>query len=287
MMQAPAVRAAIAAMGHSLTPETLAASRALFADAQNAVAERIKPAASDLAYGQDPRQRLDIYGGAPGAGLPVLVWVHGGGFLRGAKRDDAHPFEAHIGRFAARNGMVGVVLNYRLAPLAQWPSGGEDIALALAWLRANIAAYGGDPARIVVMGTSAGACHIATCLRLQPRLPIRAAVLLSGLYGYTPLDERDRAYFGAGEAAFCDVEQFDAVLRGPMPLFAACTEFDPPRFQAEALALWRRVHDLRGALPRGGVVSGHNHYSISLHIGGPDTRLSDEILGFIAENCAE
>lgn len=281
-MQSTTERAAIAAMGRTLGPDMLAGVYALYRDAQERFAAAQPAAASDLAYGPDARQRLDLYApqGAQGP-APVLLWVHGGGFLRGEKASPDHPFNAHVGRWAARHGMLGAVINYRLAPAHQWPAGGEDVGLALDWLAAHAAEHGGDPARIVVMGTSAGAANIATHLRLRPDAPgVQGAVLLSGLYGFTPLDERDTLYFGPAEA-YPERWSREAMVETPLPLLVACSEFDPTRFQAESTGLAAARLARHGALPRCFYASGHNHFSLAYHLGGSDTRLSDEVLGFI------
>jgi acetyl esterase len=104
----------------------------------------------DLAYGPDPLQTLDVFtpdnaqasSGNKGKTLPVLLFVHGGGFTRGDKHGDFYP--DNITLWAARNGMVGVNIDYRLAPANPWPTGVKDLASAIAWTRANIARYGGD-----------------------------------------------------------------------------------------------------------------------------------------------
>ena len=106
----------------------------------------------DIAYGADPLQKLDVYApeGAAGKRLPVLLFVHGGGFTRGDKRGGFYP--QNITEWAAKNGMVGVDINYRLAPANPWPVGVKDLASAIAWTKANIARYGGDPDRIILFG---------------------------------------------------------------------------------------------------------------------------------------
>ncbi|MFL5521137.1 MAG: alpha/beta hydrolase, partial [Gemmatimonadales bacterium] len=125
-------RAAIAAMGRALGPGLLDAVQALYRPAQEQLAAERPVTHADLRYGAHPQQTLDLY--APddrGDAKPVLLWVHGGGFVRGEKRSPDHPFNAHVGRWAARNGMLGAVMGYRLAPDATWPSGGEDVTAAI------------------------------------------------------------------------------------------------------------------------------------------------------------
>jgi acetyl esterase/lipase len=110
----------------------------------------------DLRYDEvDPAARLDIHkpqGTAAGADLPVLVWIHGGGFVSGDKSHVA-PF---LKIFAAE-GVLAVGINYALAPENRYPASLADIDTALAWIVAHAGARGGDPSRIVLAGDSAGA----------------------------------------------------------------------------------------------------------------------------------
>jgi acetyl esterase/lipase len=186
---------------------------------------------------------------------------------------------------AAQGGFLGVVINYRLAPDHAWPAGAEDVASVVAWLKAEAARHGGDPDRIVLMGTSAGAVHVAAYLKLAGAKDIRAAILLSGLYGYTPLDQRDTLYYGDA-ALYPDRMPLDAVASTPLPLFLACAEFDPPRFQAEFLGLLQDRLHRHGTMPRACILSGHNHYSMAMHLGTADRRLADEIYTFVRETTA-
>ena len=73
----------------------------------------------------------------------------------------------------------------------------------------------------------------------------------------------------------------EAVAASPVPLLAACAEFDPARFQAETLILLQRVLAVRGRAPRSHFASGHNHYTLAMHLGTADTRLADEIVAFV------
>jgi len=112
----------------------------------------------DLAYvpGGHARQKLDLYLPASGARLPVIVWIHGGGFRMGSKSDGA-PVE-----YLAR-GYAVASLDYRLSGDALFPAQIEDCKAAVRWLRANAERYRLDPARFAAWGASAGG-HLAAML---------------------------------------------------------------------------------------------------------------------------
>ncbi len=284
MIQAAMTGAAqIAAMGYSLGPSVLAACRDLFNAEQSALAAQVPVTLADRAYGSHERHRLDIYGGGDTA--PILLFVHGGGFVQGDKGSASQWANAAVGRWAATRGFIGAVMNYRLAADHGWPAGGEDVIAAIDWLISNAKMLGGDFSRIVVVGTSAGAVHIATALKLRPDLPVRGAVLLSGLYGYTPLDQRDTLYYGDNDE-YPERMPREAVAATGLPLMVACAQYDPPRFQAEFLGVMRDRLERHGAMPRSYVASGHNHYSLAMHLGTSDQRLADEIAAFVSDVCA-
>lgn len=276
------IRQTIMALGTDLGPDVLNHCRALFDGEQLALIKQMPVTAADIPYGPHERHRFDLYRPQSDAPAPVLVFVHGGGFLKGDKGgDDAWP-NANVGRMAAQAGFLGVVINYRLAPDHVWPAGSEDVAAVVGWLKAHAAEHGGDPDRIVLMGTSAGAVHVAGYLQLAGSNNIRAAILLSGLYGYTPLDQRDTLYYG-DPALYADRMPLEAVAATELPLFLACAEFDPPRFQAEFLGLMQNRLARHGIMPRAFIHSGHNHYSMAMHLGTADRRLADEICAFVRE----
>ncbi|PXW52789.1 alpha/beta hydrolase [Methylobacterium sp. B4] len=148
----------------------------------------------DAAYGEDPRQRLDVFVPAvPEERAPVLVFFYGGSWNSGSKDDYAFVAQA----FAAQ-GFVTVLPDYRLYPQSRFPDFLEDGAAAIAWVRDNIAAHGGDPSRILLAGHSAGAYNAAmlgldsSYLRragIDPRV-IRAVAGLSGPYDFLPFDQK-------------------------------------------------------------------------------------------------
>jgi acetyl esterase/lipase len=140
----------------------------------------------------DHGQTLDVWRAADaknGEKRPVLIFWHGGGWVKGARQD-----YAFAGRAFARQGFVVVVPDYRKVPQVHFPAFVEDAAQAVAWTRDNIARYGGDPQAIGFSGHSAGA-HTAVLLALDPRWLeaagvdpgiVKAVVGLSGAYDFYP-----------------------------------------------------------------------------------------------------
>lgn len=281
-MQSDIHRNAIAAIGRNLGPAVLEACRTVYDDEQRVLASRISPQVIDAAYGDHPRQRIDLYGGSGDMPKPVLLFVHGGGFVTGDKGDHGAWANANVGRMAASAGMIGAVMNYRLAPDHQCPAGSEDVGAALDWLRANAAAYGGDAAQIFLMGTSAGATHVAGLARLRPDLKdlVKGLILLSGVYGFTPPEDKDLRYFGAAQD-YLDRTPGSALVSCGVPLLLACAQYDPTRFQREFVDLTSEILERTGAMPPSYIASGHNHYTLSLHLGSADRRLADEIISFM------
>lgn len=139
------------------------------------------------------RAKLDLYrpkGGVQNA--PVLIQIHGGGWTIGNKEQQGLLI---MNRMAAR-GWVGVSVNYRLAPKDRWPAQIIDIKRAIAWVRENIAEYGGNPDYIVLTGGSAGG-HLSSLAALTPNEPawqpgfedvdtsVAGAVPFYGVYDFT------------------------------------------------------------------------------------------------------
>jgi triacylglycerol lipase len=288
-MQEARTRATIQALGTDIGPEALKAVGDLFDIDQRNLLKEYPATARDVAYGTNERHRLDVYCPADRpSSVPIIIWLHGGGFMRGDKGDNDNWQNANAGAAAARQGYLGIVMNYRLAPQNLWPSGAEDIANVIRWARQNAGTYGGDPNQIVLVGTSAGAAHVAGYIHQYPNTAdIRGAVLLSVLYGITPLtDVRDFSYFGEDSSAHSAMLPLEAIVETEIPLLVACSEFDPPRFQEEFTGLLQRRLSRHGRLPRAYIASGHNHYSLAYHLGTEDSRVADEIWSFV-NDCIE
>jgi len=119
---------------------------------------------SDQAYGAHPRQQSDVYlPAAAASGAPMVVFFYGGSWQNGRRED-----YRFVGEALASRGIVTVVADYRLSPEVRYPAFLEDSALALRWALAQAPGWGVDPARVYLMGHSAGAYN-AAMLALDPR----------------------------------------------------------------------------------------------------------------------
>jgi acetyl esterase/lipase len=128
------------------------------------------------------RQVLDIYVPDDAKDLPVVFWIHGGGWQQGDKTDvQIKP------RVFADRGFVFVSTNYRLLPHVEMDVLIRDVAMSLGWVHKNIAKHGGDPRRIFVMGHSAGA-QLAALLCIDDRYLQAEGVPFDILKGCVPVD---------------------------------------------------------------------------------------------------
>jgi len=111
------------------------------------------------------RHKLDVLvrRADPPTGAPVLVYVHGGAWIIGDKREQGVPMLHEL----VKRGWVCVAINYRLSPKATWPDHIVDCKRALAWVRDHIAEYGGDPSFLALSGGSAGG-HLSALAALTP-----------------------------------------------------------------------------------------------------------------------
>ena len=128
------------------------------------------------------RQVLDIYSPDNARNLPVVFWIHGGGWQTGNKTDvQIKP------RVFTERGFVFVSTNYRLLPNVEMGVLIRDVAKSLGWVHKNIASYGGDPKRLFVMGHSAGA-QLAALLCTDERHLKAEGVAFDVLKGCVPVD---------------------------------------------------------------------------------------------------
>ena len=138
----------------------------------------------DIAYAEpkNQRQMLDVYRPGAGKNLPVVVWVHGGGWQAGNKTEVASKPLAFT-----RKGFVFVAVNYRFVPNVAMDTIVRDIAKSVRWVHDHVGVRGGDPKRIFLMGHSAGA-QLAALVCTDDRFLKAEGLSLAILKGCVPVD---------------------------------------------------------------------------------------------------
>lgn len=214
----------------------------------------------DIPYAEpaEARQVLDVHKPAGATKAPVVVWIHGGGWQQGDKADvQAKP------KFFTDRGFVFVSTNYRFLPEVEMEAIVRDVAKAVGWVHRHIAAHGGDPARILVMGHSAGAqlaalvCTDERYLKAEgvPPAAIQGCVPVDGdtfdlpaiiataelratLHGQPPPDRGHRRKFGDDPRKFVDFSAVTHVAKGKgIPPFLILHVAGHPDTTAQAVRL--------------------------------------------------
>lgn len=216
----------------------------------------------------DGKDRLDLYVPDGAKGAPVVVSIHGGLLRQGDKSE-----ETYVGQRFAAAGFVTAVISYRLSPSVMHPAHAEDAAAAVAWVKRNIASHGGDPARLFVIGHSAGA-YLAALIALDSRYlgahrltpkDLRAVVPVSAFFyvgrpGVAP--DRPKDVWGTDAAVWWQASPAAYVSGAAPPMLILYADGDEP---------WRRqqqvdfVKDLRAAGARSielRPIAGRSHMSI-------------------------
>jgi len=197
--------------------------------------------------------------------------------------------EKRIGDFAARQGWIGATRAYRLAPAHKVPGGGEGRARAVGGLRENGAAHGGDRARVVLGGQSAGAAHVASYVahrqhHVAEAGGIAGAVMMSGIYdtlNTTPNDFH-RAYYGEERAMWGPASMQAGLINADIPQLFTVSEFDPEDFQVAAARLAGAWGAAKAEFPRLHYLEGHNHLSPALSFGSEEREVEELVAGFVS-----
>lgn len=280
----PEIQARNRAVGAVINPPATAET---YRDARRTFGPADVNVSGELPYGPDERHLLQIYEGinrnpAGGSG-PVIILVHGGGFAGGSLEN-----LAHVARHFAGLGFLAVNITYPLAPDNTWPSGPESVAQAVDWVRTNIARYRGDPARIYLLGHSAGGNHVANYV-LRPSLSpgigpgVAGAIVASPALELDPLgpapDYAD--YFQNELRPWTEIRLLDNIERASVPILITVAEFDPEPFYQGTARLYATLIDDFGARPRLRQIPGHGHISYITAIGTSDRAFIEEALDFI------
>jgi triacylglycerol lipase len=279
----PEIAAKIRAAGPNISMTTAADYAAMFPKEPYPGVTVVR----DQHYGPDALQTLDVFTPQPkpGKAAPVLLFVHGGGFVRGDKHQAGSPFQDNMMLWATAKGMVGVNIDYRLAPKDPWPAGVDDLASAIAWTKANIAAYGGDPNRILIWGHSAGANHVADWVAHPDHQgpaasSVKGAILLSPFYEMQVNAAQANPYYGADADIRSGPKQIERLGASRVPIFLAGAEFDPAPFQAFRDAAHAGL-DKAGRKPGYVYLKDHGHIDEGLAVGTSDVALTAPLLQWI------
>jgi acetyl esterase/lipase len=259
-------------------------------------------AARELAYGSHERQRLDVFASEETrrkGNADVVLFVHGGAFLRGSKSFNGLIYD-NVSRWFARQGCVALNVEYRLAPDAPYPAGADDVAAALDWALKHVGEFGGNPQRIFLVGHSAGGAHVATYLcdpvfsELRGSMPrVAGAVLISArlvadVHADNPNAAGVRAYFGADETRYAARSPLTHAAHFDAPLMVVVAEYENPYLDAYGAAFFERVLTARRdagdeaaqRAPRFVQMLRHNHTSVVAHFDSGETLLGDAMLDF-------
>ena len=247
---------------------------------------------TDVAYGPDPKQRLDVY--APRSAppkAPVVVFVHGGALTAGDKNASG-PMYANVSYYFARHGFLGVNANYRLAPQSVFPGGARDVGAVVDWIQRNAARLSANPDRIFLVGHSSGGTHAATwaydrSIHGAGGPGVEGVVLLSArLRADNRKDDPNAlgvdAYFGTDPSLYAARSPLTVGGASLLPTFIAVAEFDNPFLDVYGAELFAAQCQARGRCGRFLRLTGHNHISMAASLNTADDRLGSAIREFIA-----
>lgn len=242
----------------------------------------------NLAYGSHAKQILDVFTQPSFHNAPVVIFVHGGAFVDGEK-DRTDEIYSNVLYYFARNGIVGINTEFRLAPETKYPGGAQDVGQAVAWACENVAKYGGDPRNIFVMGHSAGAAHAGLYVYDKRLWPVGGAglaglIVVSGRVRADNLSENPNAkkveaYFGTDTQLMEDGSPVNHVSAASLPTFVAMAEFENPLLDMYCLELIYKLAQAKRRAPPFMWLAGHNHTSIIAHFNTAEDALGALLWG--------
>jgi acetyl esterase/lipase len=249
----------------------------------------------DQPYGSHPRQVLDLFIPGIRRQRPVVAFVHGGAFVRGEKRTDEQMYDNVLYWFA-RQGYIGINIEYRPAPSAPYPAGADDLAAAVDWIHRKVSRYGGDPQRIFLVGHSAGGTHVAS-YACDPALGylgehVAAIALISARLRADDLPENPnadgvRSYFGKDREVYELRSPISHCASWKIPVLLAIAEHENPLLDVYGLEMAWRLAQVQRKAPRLILMKGHNHMSMVAHFNTAEDHLGREIVGFFESIPAE
>jgi arylformamidase len=251
------------------------------AKARSAQSRKVRESAKswlNIAYGTSPRETLDIYAADKSNG-PVLVYIHGGYWRSGSKEDNANFVPAFTQR-----GVTVALVEYDLCPQVTVTDIARQTRAAIAWVYRNITGYGGDPAKLYISGHSAGGHLTAMALAHDweqegvPKDFIKGAVAMSGVHDLDMV-----MHIGANEEICMtrEIAEQNSPLRHPprinCPLLVAVGAVEPEGWKQMSKDYYEYCQQ-RGLRAEYLEVPGANHYTMSDHLGDPNSPLARAIL---------
>ncbi|HKU16188.1 MAG TPA: alpha/beta hydrolase [Steroidobacteraceae bacterium] len=235
----------------------------------------------DIAFGESPKQALDVY--LPKKRVkkaPVLLFLHGGGFMEG---DRAH--YGYVARPYAEKGIITVVSGYRMAKRGvPYPAQSDDTKAAIVWIHKNIGKFGGDPNTIFLSGHSVGATLSADASfdrswMKQAGVPhdaIKGVALISGDYDLSPGENKDYAPTAELEERASPGRH----LVDPAPLAVVAAGTNEGKMRESAQDIEKRLTD-KGVKSRLLILDGADHKDTVLAMGDPGSTLAAAVLEMI------
>ena len=227
-----------------------------------------------IAYGDAPRQRLDVYSPRAQAAqspAPVVVFFYGGRWQEGERASYLFVAES-----LTAQGFVVVVPDYRVYPAVQYPGFLEDGARAVAWTQREIARFGGDPKRVFLMGHSAGA-HIAAMLAYDEeflareglkRSDLRGVIGLAGPYDFLPLTDADLVGVFSAAPSLEATQPIRYVRGGEPPSLLITGDADTTVKPGNTVRLAARLREVGSTVEERHYAS-LNHYTLVARLAAP------------------
>jgi len=238
----------------------------------------------------DNKDKLDLYLPEGRTNVPVIVSYYGGALMAGDKSQ-----QAFIGQRFASAGFATAVVNYRLSPAVMHPAHIQDAAASFAWVKRNIAKYGGNPDQVFVIGHSAGA-YLVALLATDERYvaahklslrDIRGVVPVSAFYwvertGVAP--DRDKSVWGTDKTVWADASPAHHLRQDAPPMLVLYADGDDE---------WRRQQNVEMAqvLKAAGSktveiaqIAARTHNTIWSKVAEPNDETAEKIIQFVRAN---
>jgi arylformamidase len=218
-------------------------------------------------YGVSDKQMLDIFAPPGATKAPVLVYLHGGAWLRGARQDTIYPAPAVTGRGAAL-----VVPEFNNVSEVALPQMIAQCREAVDWTVRNAASFGGDPGRVYLAGHSSGA-HLASCVLLGDP-PVRGALVISGMYDlHAPMLSARAKYVKITPEELDAASAMRHLGRIRCPVAVAWSVGDSPEFRRQAQVFAAALEGM-GRLASRTEVFSPNHFEEPRQLADPESTLS-------------